>query len=125
MTDDYPHDLDALVQAREARRIRWQSFRQPATAADDLDFIRYRLDEQIETAQHSVRQAQGHLATEQQRLTALLTRRDEHDTYEAEIAALRLSQVHARYVVRDPVVIIPREPERPALRASFPPGVVA
>lgn len=108
MTDDYPHDLDALVQAREARRIRWQSFRQPATAADDLDFIRYRLDEQIETAQHSVRQAQGHLATEQQRLTALLTRRDEHDTYEAEIAALRLSQVHARYVEREPVVIIRR-----------------
>lgn len=108
MTDDYPHDLDALVQAREARRARWQSFRRPASAADDLDLLRYHLDEQIVAAQQTATQAQQHLRDAQERLTALLTRRDEHDAHEAEIAALRASQVHARYVEREPVVIIRR-----------------
>lgn len=115
--------LDDLVAARAARQKRWGStFDQPRSAADEIDHLRWRLDAEIDAAQQTVIQAESHLHTAQARLTGLLTRRDEHDALEAEVAALRASTAHAQYVVREPVVIIPRE--RPALRTSFP-GAIA
>ena len=100
--------LDDLVAARRARADRWNTFRAPSTAAEDIDRLRFMLDREIDHAQAEVSGAEAHLHSLQARLTSLLTRRDEHDALEAEVASLRQSQMHARYVEREPVVILPR-----------------
>lgn len=96
-------DAETLI---AARRERWNGWEQPTTALDEIDQRRYHLVGDIEAAEATVRAVSLELADAQRRLESLLTRREQYDALEAEMAAARLQRTHATYVAREPVVIL-------------------
>lgn len=90
-----------------------------------LDEVQDRADEIAAEIAWQIDGLEADLARIRERRAAIARLESKREQYEALIAEVheaRTQRLHATYVVREPVVIIPREPEphRAALRAVFP-----
>lgn len=81
--------------------------------ADAIDTLREKvryLDEQIAWAEQGLDQLLAQTRDARATLERLAGVREDHEALIAEVEQARVSRLHAQYVVREPVVIIPAAP---------------